>query len=82
MRVISDPFALDPYIAELEFPGSSVPQTYAPSAVFSLSLARLPCLFSLSRAGRLMFLFFILIRTSHVSDGSMQAPINSHTSLR
>ena len=37
MRVISDPFALDPYIAELRFPGSSVPQTYAPSAVFSLS---------------------------------------------
>lgn len=71
MRVISDPFALDPYIAELKFPGSSVPQTYAPSAVFSLALA-----------GRLMFLFFILIRTSHVSDGSMQAPINSHTSLR
>ncbi len=71
MRVISDPFALDPYIAELKFPGSSVPQTYAPSAVFSLS-----------RVGRLMFLFFILIRTAHVSDGSMQTPVNSHTSLR
>lgn len=48
MRVISDPFALDPYIAELEFPGSSVPQTYAPSAVFSLSLAGRLMFFSLS----------------------------------
>ena len=70
MRVISDPFALDPYIAELKFTGSSVPQTYAPSAVFSLSM------------GFIMSIFLIRNRTAYDPDGSMQAPINSHTLLR
>lgn len=82
MRVISDPFALDPYISRsLGF--REVPYRRRMPRLrffFIPGHAPMPLFFV---PGRTPMAYFICpVGAAYVPDGSMQAPINSHTSLR